>query len=148
MSYQEKKALLSMCSSVLIIGIYTGYLWVNYREQIMASPNDFSFWGTAFLILIPVSIGANIVIHIAFAIINKIITNEDAPKITDELDKLIELKAIRTANWTFVLGFFLAMASQAMKMEPYVMFLTLIAAGFAASIAAELTKIYLYRKGV
>lgn len=114
----------------------------------MESPNDFSFWGTAFLILIPVSIVANIIIHIAFAIVNKVVTNEDVPKITDELDKLIELKAIRTSHWTFILGFFLAMGSQVMDMEPYVMFLTLIAAGFVASIAAEVTKIYLYRKGL
>lgn len=148
MLYQQKKAIVSMGSSVLIIGLYAWYLFQNYGEQLMESPNDFSFWGTAFLVLIPVSVVANIIIHIAFAIVNKVVTNEDVPKITDELDKLIELKAIRTSHWTFILGFFLAMASQVVDMEPYVMFLTLIAAGFVASIAAEITKIYLYRKGV
>ena len=109
--------------------------------------NDFRFWGKAFLILIPVMIVAQIIIHIIFIIINKIVTNEDAPSFMDERDKLIELKAVRISHWLFSLGFLPAMGSQAMGMQPWVMFITLVASGFIASCFSEITKIYLYRKG-
>jgi len=109
--------------------------------------NDFKFWGKAFLILIPVTIVAQIIIHIVFFIINKIVTNEDVPTISDERDKLIELKAIRISHWVFVFGFMLSMGSQAFGMKPWVMFITLIFSGFIAAIVSEISKIYFYRKG-
>jgi hypothetical protein len=89
-----------------------------------------------------------IVIHILFAIANRIITQEDMPDITDERDKLIELKCIRISHWIFILGFMLAMGSLAMGMKPYVMFLTLISSGFVASLASEVAKVIYYRRGV
>ncbi|MBI5540220.1 MAG: hypothetical protein HY951_09200 [Bacteroidia bacterium] len=109
--------------------------------------NDFKFWGKAFLILIPVAILAQIIIYIVFAIINKMITNEDIPNLSDERDKLIDLKAIRISHWIFTLGFMLAMGSQAIGMQPYIMFVVLIFSGFASSIIAEIAKLYFYRKG-
>lgn len=148
MSYQEKKAIVELCSAILIFGLYSLYVFLNYHDQITADPNNYKFWGKAFLILIPVSIIAHIIIYIVFAIIIKITTGEDMPNFMDELDKLIELKATRNSYWTFILGFFLAMTSQVMGMEPWVMFLVLIFSGFIASIVTECTKLYLYRRGV
>jgi hypothetical protein len=148
MSIQEKKSLVFLLSSVLILGFYSLYVFNRYHDNIISNPNDFKFWGKTFLILIPVSIIANIVIIIFFAIINKIVTNEDIPSISDERDKLIELKASRIAHWVFIFGFLISMASQAAGMQPWVMFITLILAGWVATWADEITKIYLYRKGV
>jgi hypothetical protein len=109
--------------------------------------NDFKFWGKAFLILIPVTIIAQIIIHIIFAIINKIVTDEEISNINDERDKLIELKAIRISHWTFTLGFMLAMASQAIGMQPWVMFITMISSGFISAMASEIAKLYFYHRG-
>lgn len=100
------------------------------------------------MILIPVAIVTQIIIHIVFAIINKIVTNEDIPVIDDERDKLIELKSIRISHWIFTLGFMLAMGSQAIGMQPWVMFITLIGSGFLSGTISEGVKIYFYRKGV
>ena len=61
---------------------------------------------------------AQIIIHIIFAIINKMVTNEDMPTTDDERDKLIELKSIRISHWIFTIGFMLAMGSQAIDMKP------------------------------
>jgi hypothetical protein len=94
-----------------------------------------------------VAIAAQIVIHILFAIANKILTNEDMKDITDERDKLVDLKAIRISHWLFTLGFFLAMGSQAIGMQPWVMFITLILSGFISAIISESAKIWYYRKG-
>lgn len=68
--------------------------------------------------MIPIAIVAQIIIHIIFAIINKMVTNEDMPTTDDERDKLIELKSIRISHWIFTIGFMLAMGSQAIDMKP------------------------------
>jgi hypothetical protein len=147
MSYQEKQALVSLSGILLVLGLYGLYVFRHYPDTLLMMNNDFRFWGKAFLVLIPVMIVAQIIIHIIFAIINKIATDEDMPSIRDERDKLIELKALRVSHWTFIAGFLMSMGSQAMGMQPWVMFITLVAAGFLAPCVSALTKFYLYRKG-
>jgi len=147
MGHQEKQSIVSIIGSVLVIGFYSLYVYRNYIQADLELLNDFQFWGKSFLYLIPVAIVVQIVIHIIFAIANRIITQEDLPDFTDERDKLIELKSIRISHWIFILGFMLAMGSLAMGMKPYIMFLTLISSGFLASLASEVAKIIYYRKG-
>ena len=147
MGHHEKQSIVSIIGSVLVIGFYSLYVYRNYIQADMGLLNDFQFWGKSFLYLIPVAIVVQIVIQILFAIANRIITQEDLPDITDERDKLIELKSIRISHWIFTAGFMLAMGSLAMGMKPYVMFLTLISSGFVASLASEVAKIIWYRRG-
>jgi hypothetical protein len=148
MGHQEKQSIVSIIGSVLVIGFYSVYVYRNYIQADMELLNDFQFWGKSFLYLIPIAIVVQIVIHIIFAIANRIITQEDMPAFTDERDKLIELKSIRISHWIFTIGFMLAMGSLAMGMKPYVMFLTLISSGFLSSMISEVAKILYYRKGV
>ena len=148
MGHQEKQSIVSIIGSVLVIGIYSLYIYRNYIQTDLELLNDFQFWGKSFLYLIPIAIVVQIVIHIIFAIANRIITQEDMPDFTDERDKLIELKSIRISHWIFTIGFMLAMGSLAMGMKPYVMFLTLISSGFLSSMISEVAKILYYRKGV
>jgi hypothetical protein len=148
MGHQEKQSIVSIIGSVLVIGFYSLYIYRNYILADLDLLNDFQFWGKSFLYLIPVSIVVQIVIHIVFAIANRIITQEDMPDFTDERDKLIELKSIRISHWIFIFGFMVAMGSLALGMKPYIMFLTLISSGFLASLASEVTKLIYYRKGV
>ena len=147
MGQHEKQSIVSIIGSVLVIGFYSLYVYRNYIQADMGLLNDFQFWGKSFLYLIPVAIVVQIVIQILFAIANRIITQEDIPDITDERDKLIELKCIRISHWIFILGFMLSMGSLAMGMKPYVMFLTLISSGFLATLASEVAKIIYYRRG-
>jgi hypothetical protein len=148
MGHQEKQSIVSIIGSVLIIGFYTMYVYKNYVAGDPEILNDFQFWGKSFLWLIPIGIVVQIVIHILFAIGNRIVTQEDIPDITDERDKLIELKSIRISHWIFVVGFMLSMGSLAFGMKPYVMFITLLTSGFLASLTAEVAKIIYYRRGV
>lgn len=148
MSYQEKENIISLISSVLILGFYSLYVYNKYLDGNPELINDFQFWGKTFLILIPVTIVVQIIIHIIFAIVNKIVNGEEAPTLTDERDKLIELKAIKISHWIFVIGFLQAMVSQAVGMQPWVMFISLIVSGFVASIAADVAKIRFYHKGL
>ena len=147
MGHHEKQSIVSIIGSVLVIGFYSLYVYRHYIQADMGLLNDFQFWGKSFLYLIPVAIVVQIVIQILFAIGNRIITREDLPDITDERDKLIELKSIRISHWIFTAGFMLAMGSLAMGMKPYAMFLSLISSGFVASLASEIAKIIWYRRG-
>jgi hypothetical protein len=148
MGQQEKQSIVSIFGSVLVIGFYSMYIYRNYIAADAELLNDFQFWGKSFLWLIPVGIVVQIVIHIIFAIANRIVTGEDIDDFSDERDKLIELKSIRISHWIFVLGFMISMGSLALGMKPYVMFLSLLSAGFIASLASEVAKIIYYRKGV
>ncbi len=147
MGHHEKQSIVSIIGSVLVIVLYSLYVYRHYIQADMGLLNDFRFWGKSFLYLIPVAIVVQIVIQIVFAIVNRIVTQEDIPDITDERDRLIELKCIRISHWIFIIGFMLAMGALAAGMKPYVMFLTLISAGFLASLASEIAKIIYYRMG-
>ena len=147
MDIKEKQILVTIINLILIFGCYSGYVYTNHIVENFEIVNDFKFWAKTFLILIPVTIFSQIVIHIIFAIINKFVTNEDMVNARDERDKLINLKAIQISHWTFTFGFLLSMVSQVVGLPPYVMFLTLIFSGFISGVISEIAKIYFYRKG-
>jgi cell division protein FtsL len=148
MDQKEKQIIVTLCSTILILGLYSLHV---YNKYIAVNPeiiNSFKFWGSAIVILIPITIVAQIIIHIIFVIINKMVTNEEMPTTDDERDKLIELKSTRISHWIFTVGFILAMGSQAIAMKPWVMFVTLISSGFVSSIISEISRFSFYRKGV
>jgi len=148
MSYQEKKNVVSLISTILIFGSYCLYVFQMYQEGGIDSTNNFSFWGSVILILIPVSIAAKIIITIVFNIIYRIATNEKEPSFSDELDKLIALKATRNSHYVFLFGFLLSMGSLVMDMSPSVMFIILFSSGFVSELVGVFTQLYLYRRGV
>jgi hypothetical protein len=147
MSYQEKKNIVSLISTLLIFGIYCSYVFQMYQEGSIDS-TSLHFWGSVILILIPVSIVAKIIISIVFNIINRMLTNEKEPSFSDELDKLIGLKATRNSHYVFVIGFLLAMGSMVIDKPPSVMFITLIFSGLVSEMVGGITQLYLYRRGV
>jgi hypothetical protein len=147
MSYQERKNIVSLISTILIFGIYCLYMLQMYQEGSIDS-TSFKFWGSVILILIPLSIVAKIIISIIFNIIYRMTTNEKEPSFSDELDKLIELRATRNSHYVFVIGFLLAMGSLVMDLPPYVMFIILIFSGLVSEIFGVFTQLYLYRRGV
>lgn len=147
MDNKEKQIFVTLISLILIFTCYSLYVYHKYIVEHSDIINDFRFWGKVFLILIPVTIVSQIIIHIIFFIINKIVTNEDMPTFRDERDKLIDLKAIRISHWIITTGFLLSMVTQVMGMPPYAMFFTLVGFGFLSGIVSEIAKIYFYRKG-
>lgn len=147
MSYQERRLLVSIISSVVINVLYSIYMLQRYPEASAYSVEIFHFWGSFFLLLILVSIVAKIIIYILFAIINAIATQEEEVPITDERDKLIELKSTMTALYVFGIGFVLAMTSLVFNMPPTGMFLILYGAGFASDIVSDIAQFVFYRRG-
>lgn len=148
MSYQERRAIVSLISSVLISALYSAYMIQRYPQGDAYSPDVFRFWGAFLLILIPVSIVAKIVIYIVFSIINAIATKEEEPPITDERDRLIELKATRNSLYVFTFGFLLGMGSLVIDLPPAAMFIIFICSGIVSEMASDISQFYFYRRGV
>lgn len=147
MSYQEKKSILNMISSLLISGIYFWYIFQGNPTAGMSSDELLYFWGKSILILIPVSIVARILIAIVFAIGNTVATREKIPA-TDERDKLIELKSLQNSRYMFAFGFILAMVALTMNMSVNVMFIIIVLAGMISEIVENVSQLYFYRKGI
>ncbi|MCR2822716.1 hypothetical protein [Lederbergia panacisoli] len=149
MTYQEKKSILSLISTILIFGIYCLYMYQQYPGgEMMGSAESFRYWGFFVLILTLVSIVAHIIISIIFNIVFRITTREKEPNFADELDKLIDLKAFRNSFFVFIAGFLLAMGSLIIYQPLQVMFIILITSGFLSDVTGTTTRLYHYRKGV
>ncbi len=147
MSFQESRSLLNFFSTLLITGVYAAIMLPRQPQGDAYSPNVFHFWGTFFLILIPVMIVAKIILFILFHIGNAIATREPEPPITDERDKLIELKATRGRYLAFTLGFLIAMISLVADLPPATMFLILVVSAVVAESVSDLTQFTFYRRG-
>ncbi|HAF30418.1 MAG TPA: hypothetical protein DCG75_15355 [Bacteroidales bacterium] len=145
---KETRILVSLISTILIFGLYAMYVYTNYIAENPEILNDLKFWGKTFFIFIPIMIVAQIVIHIIFAIINKIITNEDIPSLTDEMDKLIELKSLKISRWVNSGIFFMAMGSLLLGMQIWVMLILMVTSCFLSTIAEAIAQIYFYKKGI
>lgn len=148
MSYQEKKNIVSLISAIVVFGAYCWNVYLRFNEANPEGAELFRFWGAAILILVPVSMVARMIIEIIFIIINRIATKEVTPSFADELDKIIELKAMRISYFVFILGFLLAMGSLVLQMTPSSMFIIMFLSGFTADVAGIIWRLYLYRKGV
>jgi hypothetical protein len=151
MTYQVKKNIVSLVSTVLIFGLYSFFVLQAYQDRAMDVADYaevFVFFATAIVILIPINILASITIHILFTIINRIAANEEEPAFADELDKLIELKALRNGYFIFIIGFAIAMLAIVFGLSPTTMFLVLYVSGFISGISVNITSLYLYSKGV
>jgi hypothetical protein len=147
-TYQrETQVIVSIITTVVLIGSYSLYIYTKYLAANPGMIEDLRFLGKAFLCFIPLAIIAQIIIHIIFAIVNKIVTDEEIPAISDERDKLIELKAIRISHWLFTIGFISAIATQALGMQAWIMLIILISSGFIAAIVSDIFRIYYYRRG-
>ncbi len=148
MSFQEKRSIVNIVSTILITAVYSAYMVQRFPQGNAYSPDVFHFWGAFFLILIPVTIVARIIIYIGFYIVNTIATREEEPSITDERDQVIELKATRYSLYVFGVGFLLAMGSLVMEMPPSAMFIILICSGLVSEMVSEISQFYFYRSGV
>jgi hypothetical protein len=148
MSFHERRSMVDLVGTILVSVFYSAYMIQRFPEASPYSPEVFRFWGAFILILIPVSIVAKIVIYIVFHIINAIATREDEVPITDERDKLIELKAQTISNYVFIAGFILAMSTLVMELPPSAMFIVLFLSGLLSQVVSDISTFLFYRRGV
>jgi hypothetical protein len=147
MSAHERQAAVSLVSTLLLAAFFLAYVLPRYPAGNPYAPEVFHFWGWVVVILVPVSIVANIAVSIVFSIIYTIATQENTSFFADERDKLIELRALRNALYVFTCGFFLAMGTLAIGMSPSVMFIVLMCSGYGSGLVGNISQLYLYRQG-
>jgi uncharacterized membrane protein YcjF (UPF0283 family) len=165
MSYQEKRTIVSIITGVLILGAYCTYAYGKYQSGAIAA-DDLKFWAGAMLMFIGIGIAAAIVIQIifhillsvAFAIKEKVKNGNCDDKeiekaigvemVTDEMDKLIELKSMRICFTVAGIGFVAALVSLILNYNPAVMINIMFVSFSAGSLLEGFTQLYFYRKGI
>ena len=148
MSFQEKESLVNIISSLLITGVFS---WVVYQNHLSGAYNlssDFKQWGIIFLWFMGVQIVARIVIYIIFYILNYIITQKEEHSIQDERIKIIRLKGIRNAYYTFSGGMMVSIILLAVGMPVYTIFIAWVISSVLSELMENGTQIYLNRKGL
>jgi hypothetical protein len=158
MSYQVKRSIVNIFSSIVLTGVYAVIIYNKYQVGDFDAYNIFKFWAVVILIFIPLSIVARIIIMIFFRIFNEIGTtikneitgnDEEAHEhIRDERDRLIDLKASRVSMVIFISGFLVALLTQLLNMDNHLFFISLIGFGLISDIVSEIKTIQYYNKGV
>lgn len=149
MSYQEKRNIVAIISTVFIVTVYCLYMFAKHQGGSINLTDDLSFWGLAILIFIPLSIVVRIITEIIFNIINTIVTKEEEdPAVADERDKIIELKAMRISYGVVGVGFLLSLVSLVLKMPAPVMLNIVFFSFNIAEIIGCILQISYYRRGV
>jgi Na+-transporting methylmalonyl-CoA/oxaloacetate decarboxylase gamma subunit len=163
MSYQEKRTLLSIITSVLLMISYSIYA---FGKAGMEHINDLQFWAKTILIFIGIGIVALIVLQIVFHIlmaISKAIRQKlkedkvDEEEIgrsmrvetaEDEMDKMIEMKSNRFGYTIMGLGFMAGLISIAFGASAVAMLNILYFSTWTGSIIEALMQIRYYRRGI
>lgn len=165
MSYQEKKTIVSMFTGALVLAAYCIYAFGRYQAG-TAGADDLKVWAGIMLIFIGIGIVAAIVIQIVFHIlmsigiaVEKKIRDEnyddkeieksiEIEMVEDEMDKLIELKSMRTGFIVAGAGFIAGLAALVLGSSSMVMLNILFISFSAGSILEGITQLYFYRRGV
>ena len=147
MSFQQRRAIIYIISTLLILVGYIVYISQKYSHGEIDPEGDLKFWGSLVLIMVPILIGVNIVVHIIAAIADAIATREEPDIVTDELDKLIELRSMRNSYSLFMIGFLLAMVTLVMSYPVFVMFNVIVGSMLASQLFHGVSQLYFYRRG-
>jgi hypothetical protein len=155
MSYQEKKSLTNIISSILITTIYAVIVYQRYLNGTMDDSNIFKFWAIIILVFIPISIVARIIIMIVFHIVESVIqaaqgneVEEVIDEAIDERDKLIQMKSSQVAMYIFYLGFIIALIVQLFDVSNHSFFIIMLVAGVITDVVSESLMMRYYRRGV
>ena len=163
MSYQEKKTLVSVFTSTLLLLAYCLYA---FGKAGMNHADDLQFWAKTILIFIGIGIVALIVIQIVFHILMAIgkavqqkmkdetIDDKEIEKsleremVEDEMDKLIELKA-NQIGYAFVgFGFVAGLIAVAFGATAVALINVLFFSAWLGSFVEALMQIRYYRRGI
>jgi len=167
MSYKEKQTIVSILSGLLLLVIYSFYAFSKVQSGV-ASPDDMKYWATAILTFIVIGIVAMIIIQIIFHILLSIsiavkseVQNDSDPcneqdiektialeMVEDEMDKLIELKAMRVGFIIAGIGFVLSLISLVLEYSPAVMLNIAFFSFSIGSMIEGIVKLFYYKRGI
>jgi heme/copper-type cytochrome/quinol oxidase subunit 2 len=145
LSYYEKRSIVSIIAMLMVYGSMF-YDASRYYQSVDSKEDLLNFWGNQFLELFLCLIAVYLLVMFVFNLVNKKITGEVRPKIKDERDNAIELRAINASYYIFILGVFGAMLS-ALWVENYSpIFLIIMGSFLASGLIADSIRIISYRR--
>ena len=147
MAQEEGRTLGYLISSTVALLLYLGYVIQQLQSGALDSMTITRNWGVAVLVVIGLQIVLSIVTAIVVSIVEAVRAGEEQPELTDERDKLIELRANRLAYAVFGIGFVIAMVTLALGQPPLLMFNIIVFSLLVAGIAGYVRQLYLYRRG-
>lgn len=165
MSYKEKRIIVLTITGLFILIAYCIYAYGKYNSGTIAV-DDIRFWAGTILIFIGIGIVSAIIIQIIFHILlsvaiamqqtsrnagcdsKKIGKTIEAEMVMDEMDKLIELKAMRIGFITAGTGFVAALVSIVLGFSPVIMINIMFISICVGSLFEGFTQLYFYRRGV
>ena len=163
MSFKEKKTLMSLITSTLLLVAYCIYA---FGEAGMQHQNDLAFWARTILIFIGIGIVALIIIQILFHVLMAIsqavqqkmkdetIDDKEIEKsieremVEDEMDKLIELKATKIGYVIMGAGFVAGLVAIAFGAFAVALLNILFLSTWLGSFLEGLMQIRYYRRGI
>ena len=146
MSYQEKKVAVSLVGALVVFAIYLFYVSGMVQDGRLEGPDAGSLVGRSALWLIGGSIAVSIVLQILFVIINGALTRERNFGVSDERDRLIELKAMQIILILFSIGFLASMAVLAAGwFAPPLILVMIVSVMMFANLVGDLVKFFIYR---
>lgn len=165
MSYHEKRSIVSILLGILVLVAYCVYSFDKYKSGAIAL-DDLGAWAGVVLVFVVIGVVANIVTQIVFHILlsiamaakEQITTGKADDKkiekaiasemVEDEMDKLIELKAMRVGYIVAGIGFMTALLTQVLGL-PSAFLLHIMFVSFSfGSLLEGMTQLNFYRKGV
>lgn len=150
---------------LFILIAYCIYAYGKYKSGTIAADN-IRFWAGSILIFIAICIVSAVIVQIVFHILlsvaivvqrtsqntecddQKIRKTIKAEMVMDEMDKLIELKAMRVGFITAGTGFVVALVSIVLGFSPVIMINIMFISICVGSLFEGFTQLYFYRSGV
>jgi hypothetical protein len=148
MTFQEKRMVASIFTTLLVFGIYFAAMIQMVQGGRFDGADASSLLGRSILILIVCSIILNIILTILFNIVFAIADRESNPSfVVDERDRLIELRANTISHYAFGAGFILSMVALAVGYSPFLVFNLIVASFGTASLVENAVQLCFYRRG-
>jgi len=165
MSYQEKRAIVSIVTGIFILAAYCIHVYGKYQSGVIAS-DDLKPWAATMLVFIGIGVIATIIIQIVFHILlsiaiaaqqklqnancddKEIGVRIESEMVVDEMDRLIELKSERIGFGVAGVGFVIALVSLVLNF-PLAIMINIVFASFSlASLVEGFTQLYFYKRGI
>jgi hypothetical protein len=165
MTFKEKKSIVSILVSTLLIITYTIFTFVRYQGGHLPLDN-YQLWAITLLAFGGVYIISYILIHLIFYFVTSVsmavkeqIKTGKACEIDleqkiktelneDEMDKIILLKAQRVSSIVTSFIIYIGVVLIALNLEIVLLLNMILLGGFLGNIAKDLTKIYYFKVGV
>ena len=146
-TYQENRTIAYLISMLLVTAYYLCFLWEEFQKGVFDTDTIPSEWGWTVLKLVGAQIVLSVLASIGVSIMYAVLNREMEKEVSDERDKLFELKTNQLSFTIFGLGFLSAMLCLALGTSPLLVLNLIVLSMFVGSMVGYIAKLYFYRRG-